>query len=193
MMGRSIGYIAGFLFLAVVFSQPVWSRPKIFSQANLDVAKIEAKQQGKFLVAEFTADSCGPCVVMDQTAWLDPKVEEWINQHAVAVQIDVEKQSSVSAAFNVPNLPTILIYVAADQKTPFDRYSGYLTGPELLKWFQSVEKGQVMYGEQEETDAQVLDQRRQKEFQVKIAMTIAAAIALIFGAFYAIDRQRQAK
>src|SRR5436190_18845685 len=83
--------------------------PEIFSKKSFDEAKSQAKAEGKLFIADDTATWCGPCKSMDKTTWVDEKVVAWINEHAMAAQIDIDKDKDRAADLEISAMPTIIV------------------------------------------------------------------------------------
>jgi thioredoxin-like negative regulator of GroEL len=166
-MNRSITHVVLILIAFMALSQAALAHPRIFSHGNFESAKTEAKKQGKLLVADFTASWCGPCQKMDETTWVDPKVEEWINKYAIAVQVDVDEQPAISEAFSISAMPTVLVFNALDQKEPFDRHTGYLSAANLLKWLTAVERGETVVASLENAVSKASTQHGETEVKAR--------------------------
>jgi len=72
---------------------------------------------------------------MDESTWNDPSVVTWVNQHAIAVQVDVDEQPRVAGPLEVTTLPAVLVF-QGDREV--DRLVGYRTPAELLSWLDRV-------------------------------------------------------
>ena len=129
--------------LVSIGATSVEAAPAVFRDAQLTAAKAAAKQENKLLLIDFTASWCGPCHKMDSTTWSDAAVKKWIDENAVAIQIDVDKEHDTAAAMKIAAMPTVVVFDRKSDTKDFDRQVGYLTGPELLKWLEGVKKGET--------------------------------------------------
>ena len=82
----------------------------VFSRLSLSQAKEQAGQDKKLLLLDFTASWCPPCQKMERTTWEDQEVKDWIKQNALAVQIDVDQNSSDTRALQVEAMPTLILF-----------------------------------------------------------------------------------
>ncbi len=81
-------------------------KPALFERtpATLDDALAEAGANG-LVLAFATADWCPPCQHMKRTALVDPAVETWVRENAVAVYIDTDHNQSDAERLNVRGIP----------------------------------------------------------------------------------------
>lgn len=111
--------------------------PAFFARKTFDNAKAQAKAEGKLLIVDATASWCGPCKKMDKTTWIDEKVVAWMNDHGVAVQVDVDEQKPLAQALKITAMPTVILFKDGQE---LDRSIGYQTPQELLKWLNGALK-----------------------------------------------------
>jgi len=115
------------------------SKPAVFSDLDHPSALRTAREQGKWLLVDATAAWCGPCKVMDRTSWVDPAVVNWITQHAIAIQVDVDAESETTKQLEIRAMPTV---IAFRDGVEFDRSVGLKQPTELLSWLRGL-----LYGE----------------------------------------------
>jgi thiol-disulfide isomerase/thioredoxin len=116
------------------------SRPPVFSSSRYADAVTASKTSDRLLVVDATASWCQPCQVMDRTTWLDARVVEWLEQNAVAVQIDVDEEEELARALGVRAMPTV---IALRRGVEVDRVIGLKNPPDLLAWLQGVSRGET--------------------------------------------------
>lgn len=118
---------------------PASALPPVFSAASFPDALKANKTDGKVLVVKFTAEWCGPCKQMDRTTWRDARIEKWIRDNGVALQVDVDRQPDIAREFGIRAMPTMIAFKGAE---PFDRTVGYRDADHLLPWLERVKAGQ---------------------------------------------------
>jgi thiol:disulfide interchange protein len=78
-----------------------------------------AESQHKPVVIYFYAEWCAYCVRMEKETYADPKVIEFLNNRAVAVKVDVDREREVARRYAVRGLPaTYLLLPGGDQIGP---------------------------------------------------------------------------
>lgn len=125
-------------------------RPALFSSLPFAEAVDLARTQGRLLLIDFTAEWCAPCKNMDRTTWVDPKVVEWVERHAIAVQVDVDAEEAVASRFEVRAMPTVVVL---RDEVVLDRSTGARPAAALLEWLEGVLAGRTeLQSLQEELD-----------------------------------------
>ncbi len=112
--------------------------PTVFTSATFESAAASAEEQGRLLLVDFTAAWCAPCKNMDRTTWRDPKVIEWVQQHAIAVQVDVDEEQAIAKRFEVSAMPTLVLLRG---EAVLDRVTGARPAPALLEWLEAASNG----------------------------------------------------
>lgn len=47
---------------------------------------------------------------MDRTSWIDPAVMDWVQHHAIAIQIDVDAEPAVAKQLEIRAMPTVIAF-----------------------------------------------------------------------------------
>jgi thiol-disulfide isomerase/thioredoxin len=116
------------------------SRPVVFSSQDHADALARSKDLGKLLVLDAMASWCQPCKVMDRLTWVDPTVVAWIEEHAIAVQIDVDEQKDVAKSLGIRSMPTVIAFRGGVE---VDRVVGLKKPSELVSWLADVQCGKT--------------------------------------------------
>ena len=114
-------------------------KPSIFRELSFDTAQAAAAAEKKWLLVDFTAQWCAPCKHMDATTWRESSVVQWISEHAVAIQIDVDSDP-VAKRFGIRSMPT---FVVLDGGKELDRSSGGRPAAKLLQWLEALRAGRT--------------------------------------------------
>lgn len=132
------------LLVSILMSLPAVAHPKVFSDLSLAQAQEKAKQTNKLVVADFMAEWCGPCRMMDEDTWKAPAVEKWLGANALAVQIDVDAQPALAKSLGINAMPTIIVFAPPDVSKERDREVGYKDADELIDWLDGIKGGRVI-------------------------------------------------
>lgn len=101
---------------------------------DYDAALKRAKADGKTVVVDFFATWCGPCQLMDEKTFADPRVRQRL-KNFVTLKVDVDKQPELARRYGVSSLPTSGV-LAADGK-PLAGAAGYLPVDQFLKLLEN--------------------------------------------------------
>jgi len=93
------------------------------------------------LLVEFTATWCPPCKKMESETWTDEAVQHWIEENAIAVQIDVDKDEKTSSALKIDSMPTLVLFTPQSGTQELARQVGFVTPSELLRWLEGAKSG----------------------------------------------------
>lgn len=85
------------------------ARPAVFENLTPEKAIEKANAEGKVVVMDFTATWCGPCKTMDRITWSNRSVVEWLREHTVPIQVDVDRQQDVARKYNIRAMPTVVV------------------------------------------------------------------------------------
>jgi len=109
-----------------------------FAELGYDAALAQAKEKQKLLLVDFSATWCQPCKKMEADTWRSADVMAWLGEHALAIQVDVDKESELAKRFDVQAMPTV---VAIRDGVEFDRIVGYRDQKQFLDWAGDVLAG----------------------------------------------------
>jgi thioredoxin-like negative regulator of GroEL len=116
------------------------SRPPLFSPDRYADALARSRESGRLLVVDATASWCQPCKVMDRATWADASVVAWVEENAVAVQIDVDEEKEVARALGIRSMPTVIAFRGGVE---VDRVVGLKNPGDLLSWLRGVQRGET--------------------------------------------------
>lgn len=105
--------------------------------SSLDQAKQIAAREHRLILVDFYADWCGPCQLMLQTTYRDPRVIQ-ISKRFVAVKINVDEQPQIATSYGIDSLPTLAFLNATGK--PLDGVIGYVPADDFLKETQGALK-----------------------------------------------------
>ena len=84
--------------------------PEVFAAGvSLDEGIRSGTDAGKPVVAVVTADWCPPCQMLKRETLSDVAVSAWIEQNAVGVYVDSDKDPDAARALGVRSLPTTVV------------------------------------------------------------------------------------
>ncbi|HEX5012066.1 MAG TPA: thioredoxin family protein [Planctomycetota bacterium] len=126
------------LVVSLLLSAPTLAADPPFVDLDYDTAVAKARYAGKLLLLDFTATSSPPCQMMEKQTWADEKVRAWVAEHAVAIQVDIDKHQDVARSFGIKDVPTVVF-----QRNGMDleRHAGFRSATELVAWGDDVLAG----------------------------------------------------
>jgi len=94
----------------------LWLALTVFNNSNaqinwyydLDAAKSVAKFQNKFLLVDFWASWCGPCIKMDFEVWNKERIVE-LSEKFICVKVDIDYSTSVAQKFGINAIPRTMV------------------------------------------------------------------------------------
>jgi thioredoxin 1 len=102
--------------------------------------KARADASGVWLIVDATAEWCGPCKQLDKVTWRDGEVVRWIEDHGLAIQVDVDAESELAKQLEVRAMPTIVAFKDGEER---DRIVGYRDPKGLLEWLGGLARGET--------------------------------------------------
>lgn len=97
------------LIAGVLHSKRSAPTPPAFKFTTLAAAEVQARDEGKPVVAVFTARWCGACQGFKRGALADASVSNWLGDQAVAALIDIDAQPGDAEAMGVSAVPTTVL------------------------------------------------------------------------------------
>jgi thiol-disulfide isomerase/thioredoxin len=132
-------FAGGILAASVFFTSPALASPPVFKELTFDQAKAQSVKDGKILIFDAMTSWCGPCKMMDKTSWVDADVVSWLNEHAVAIQLDMDKNKELQSYLRINAYPTIIAFKDGKE---FDRIIGLKAPAAFLSWLKGVAQGE---------------------------------------------------
>ena len=112
--------------------------PAVFSSMTLAEALAKSKQNNSVVIADFTAEWCAPCKLMERTVFPDARVEKWVKDHGAAViRIDTDKEGALRTEYGVSAWPTFIGYKNGEM---IDRRLGGMSSEQFLMWLEKVDR-----------------------------------------------------
>jgi thioredoxin-like negative regulator of GroEL len=145
------------------------SKPPVFIDLDYEAALEAARAQGRLLLVDASAAWCGPCKAMDRTTWVDPAVTDWIQQHAIAIQIDVDAEPAVAKQLEIRAMPTV---IAVKEGVEVDRAVGLKQPAEMRSWLDGVLRGETSLAK---LQAEVAQQSTGMMGRMQLARALASA------------------
>lgn len=112
--------------------------PAVFSPLPLADAITKSRQNNSVVIADFTAEWCAPCKLMERTVFPDARVEKWFKDHGAAViRIDTDKEAALRTEYAVSAWPTFIGFKNGEL---IDRRLGGMTTDQFLTWLEKVDR-----------------------------------------------------
>lgn len=115
------------------------AEPAPFVSCSFDEAVARAEKEHKTVFIDFYASWCGPCRMLDQTTWKDPKVITLLSEKTIPLKVDTDADPQLSQRFRVESLPA-LVFLTADGKE-LDRLEGYHDAEQFLRQAAEILSG----------------------------------------------------
>ncbi|HEU4408478.1 MAG TPA: DUF255 domain-containing protein [Polyangiaceae bacterium] len=99
---------------------PIWASFSLETFAR-------AKAEHKFIVLDGTAEWCRPCRAMEATTYRDPAVQRLLDEHFIAIKVDVDTNPDVGKLYADWGWPATVLF--SPEAAELGKYQGYI-GPE---------------------------------------------------------------
>src|SRR6478736_2110879 len=108
------------------------SRSAALVDEPLEIALSRATAETRWLLVNVTDASSPTCWPMAQTTWRDRTVIDWINEHAIAIEVDAGRTPSAAAAFAIAP-PAVILFREGKERA---RLVGSQEPEHLLRWLK---------------------------------------------------------
>lgn len=106
---------------------PFWALAGTFStvvpffEAPYEYVKATALQEQKNVLLHFTTETCTPCMVLEETTFMDEELALVVQENYLAVRINMDAPygRSYQNAFSIPRLPAIMIVTPEGETLAF--------------------------------------------------------------------------
>jgi len=89
----------------------------------------KARGEGKPVMIDLYADWCGPCRMLDEETWSDPKVRE-LSRSFVCIKVNVDQDNKTSDLYNVESIPLVVFLAPSGEE--IKRNVGFVGPGEML-------------------------------------------------------------
>lgn len=122
-----------FIFCLVGSMQSVKANSSLFQTLSIERAQERAANEQKLLLVHFSANWCMPSQWMNDNTFSDPKVQAYLQQHCLAIEVDVDlpEGHQEKEQFQINTLPTLLLFSASGRL--LEKTEGITTAEDLLR------------------------------------------------------------
>jgi hypothetical protein len=146
------------------------TRPPVFQSATFVEALERAEAKGLWLIVAATSSTsttCGAmCRAMDEVSWRGAKVGDWLEDHALALQLDIDADAERARSLGIRAAPAVVAYRAGEEKA---RVVGFHDRFQLLQWLESLERGP---SERDRLRGQITDPERDPHGRLAFAKVL---------------------
>ncbi|MEX2316740.1 MAG: thioredoxin family protein, partial [Pirellulales bacterium] len=112
------------LLLAVLLSLPAHAQTdSIPWTTNIEAAKAEARQTGRFVLVHFFTEDCAPCKALDRNVFAQPEVGNSLKAQFVFVKLNANDNPATAGSMGITRVPTDVVI------TPDGEVIGKLISP----------------------------------------------------------------
>ena len=120
--------------------QPAHGRPAAAAKIHWlgwnDEVFAQAKRENKFVLLDLEAVWCHWCHVMDETTYRDPKVQQLLQSHYLAVKVDQDSRPDLSNRYDDYGWPATVVFDSSGQE--IIKRQGYLDPEEFASILQAI-------------------------------------------------------
>jgi uncharacterized protein len=98
-----------------------------------------AKAERKFVLLDGTAEWCRPCRAMEATTYRDPAVRRLIDEHFIAVKVDIDANPDVEKLYADWGWPATVLF--SPDAAELGKYQGYMGPEELIAILRQIVAG----------------------------------------------------
>ena len=110
-----------------------------FLGLSFEEAKARADKERKPIFIDFFTTWCGPCRMLEQQTWKDPKAIEWLGRRTIPLKIDAEKEERLAGRYRVEAYPTLLFLKSDGME--LDRIVGFIEAKEFIQEGEGILSG----------------------------------------------------
>lgn len=114
--------------------------PAALSTLTHDQILSRSRETNSLVFADFTADWCAPCRVMQRETWPDPRIAAWLKAHDASLYSVTFFPDTMAAPLKISGIPLVIVYRRGQE---LDRLPSRRSADEVLAWFDTVSQGRT--------------------------------------------------
>lgn len=130
--------LAGLVLLNTLSGAAVDPEAAGFLHMKPEGATQRAKSEGRYVLIEFYSQSCPHCRRLREETWPNGRVQTWLENNAVPVRVNAEKEPQLAERFGVESVPHTVITNA--NGLPLMHMRGYMTPDKFLESVAALER-----------------------------------------------------